>query len=81
MSARVDYGDLDLTTTAGQQQFRKRVEAAMARMCTYNDPTEPSAGEIRRECISLSRKSADRQVELTLEKAGKSEAQSLASRD
>ena len=81
VSAEVRHNDLDLTSAAGQAAFRKRVRAAVERMCTHPDPTESLAGTIKRECIALSQKSVDQQVEVAIAAAASAKQKALASRD
>lgn len=81
VSAELRHDDLDLTSAAGQAAFRKRVQAAVARMCTHPDPTESLAGSIKRECIALSQKSVDQQVEVAIAAAVSAKQKALASRE
>jgi UrcA family protein len=61
---RVDYGDLDLGTTAGKSEFRRRVRQAQSRVCDQEPgPKTQSAWREIFACKERARLEASRAIE------------------
>lgn len=69
LQERVTYGDLDLTTDAGQATLNKRIRAAVKRVCPANGP---SAAEFlaASRCKRSSLADASRQMDVAIARAG-----------
>ncbi len=62
-STRVHYGDLDLSTEAGQRQLDIRLERAARGVCRVNEPVTGShlRSPNARKCYEEARRDLDRQ--------------------
>ena len=57
--ATITYGDLDLTTGAGQANLRARVASEINRMCSIDGPRDPMMSRLRSACVKTASKSEE----------------------
>ena len=64
VTARIDYGDLDLTTAAGAAEAQRRVARAVGEMCRPNAvPAGAGRGRIDGHCFREAMANARAQIE------------------
>jgi UrcA family protein len=68
-TAKVHYGDLDLTTPAGVVRFDQRIAAAVRDVCRPEDRRRANAASLEMECRAKAREQAFAQRELKVQQA------------
>ena len=66
LSASVAYGDLDLSTAAGQDRLKKRVAAAVRSMCADDGVREMSRRSQVSDCRANAQQAAMSQVQVAI---------------
>ena len=66
MSIRVNYGDINLATAAGQQSLDNRIEKAVRTVCRVNDVSTGSRQltQEKRDCVIKARADAREKIAL-----------------
>lgn len=65
ISTTVSFGDLDLSTSAGQERLHARLTTQIRRMCAVESPLDLRMAQLRSACIA----SASRNAEVAVARA------------